>query len=507
MNASENRPNVVIIYGDDVGYGDVGVYGAEKIPTPNIDRLARTGLLFTDGHCAAATCTPSRYSMLTGNSAFRKAGTGILPGDGKMAISSDQFTLPDLFKQAGYVTAVVGKWHLGLGDGVTPIDWNGEVTPGPQDIGFDYSFILPATNDRVPCVYLRNRRIVNLDPNDPIKVDYKNKLTDTYPDAREHPEAMTVYQSVNGHNRSVINGIGRIGWMSGGRSALWDDETMTDQLVTEAKAFITRNRNRPFFLYYAAQNIHVPRVPHPRFCGKSGLGPRGDSMVEFDWATGEILQTLEDLGLSENTMVVFSSDNGPVYNDGYADGCTVDRSFGEADHGHDGSGIYRGGKYQIYEGGTRVPFIISWPGTIEPKVSGSLISQLDLLASFSEFFSIDLPETAGFDSRNMLSSLLGLTEKSDGAILEEAFTHVAVLCANYKYIPARTDRWNGLSLSEELYDLQTDPSEQKNLATELPEKAQEMKALLEKLIEKGAAATNAFLQATRDQKSTKCPSL
>lgn len=487
LQAAEPRPNVVLIYGDDVGIGDVGIYGAEKIPTPNIDRLARSGLRFTDGHSAAATCTPSRYSLLTGRAAFR-CNADILPGDARMLIEPDQFTLPDLFRQAGYTTAAIGKWHLGLGDGKMPIDWNGEIKPGPQDIGFDYSFILPATNDRVPCVYLRNRRIVNLDPNDPIKVDYQNKLTDTYPDGKEYPEAMTVYQSVYGHNFSVINGIGRIGWMSGGRSALWDDETMTDQLVTEAKAFITRNRNHPFFLYYAAQNIHVPRVPHPRFHGKSGLGPRGDSMVEFDWATGEILQALDDLGLTENTLVIFSSDNGPVYNDGYADGSTVERSWEEVDNGHDGSGVYRGGKYQIYEGGTRVPFIVSWPGVIESGVSETSISQVDLLASFAELLGQELPEGAGFDSRQMMPVLLGKIEPAGGAILEEAFTHVAVRSAHYKYIPARTDRLNETPLPEELYDLRQDPGEQVNLAEQLPEKTRELSGLREDLINKGMAA-------------------
>lgn len=486
--AVSERPNVVILYGDDVGFGDVGVYGAKQIPTPNIDRLAAQGLRFTDGHCSAATCTPSRYSLLTGNAAFRKKGTGILPGDAKMAVLPEQFTLPDLFKQAGYTTAAIGKWHLGLGDGKTPIDWNGEVKPGPQDIGFDYNFILPATNDRVPCVYLRNRRIVNLDPNDPITVDYKNKLTDTYPDGREHPEAMTVYKSTHGHNNSVINGIGRIGWMSGGRSALWNDETMTDELVNEAKAFISKNKDKPFLLYYAAQNIHVPRVPHPRFRGKSGLGWRGDSMVEFDWAVGEILKELETLGLSDNTIVIFSSDNGPVYDDGYADGTEVERSWQEADRGHDGSGIYRGGKYQIYEGGTRVPLIIRWPGKVAPGVSESLVSQLDFMASFASMFDLTLPDGAGFDSRNILPVLLGRAEQLDGVVLEQAFMHTALRNGSYKYIPARKDRLKKTPLPEELYDLNRDPGEQINIAESFPERTREMAALHQRLIEQGTAA-------------------
>lgn len=485
--AGPERPNVIIIYGDDVGFGDVGVYGAQHIPTPNIDKLAGEGLRFMDGHCSSATCTPSRYSLLTGNAAFRKDGTAILPGDAQMAISPDQFTLPDLFKKAGYVTGVVGKWHLGLGDGRTPIDWNGEISPGPNDLGFDYSYILPATNDRVPCVYLRNRRIVNLDPSDPIKVDYKNKLTDTYPDAKEHPEAMTVYKSVYGHNFSVINGIGRIGWMSGGRAALWDDETMSDQLVLEAKSFMTRNREKPFFLYYAAQNIHVPRMPHPRFRGKSGLGYRGDSMVEFDWAVGEILNEVEALGLRERTLVIFSSDNGPVYNDGYADGSQVERSFGEVDNGHDGSGVWRGGKYQIYEGGTRVPLIFCWPGVIQPGVTDSLVSQLDFMASFASLFELSLPKNAAFDSRNMLPVFLGAEPPEKGAILVQGGELVGLRQGCWKYVPPRPATKRRAAMPEELYNLSRDPGEADNVAGAFPEKIEEMKVLREKLMAEGIA--------------------
>jgi hypothetical protein len=215
----ERTPNVVIVYGDDVGYGDVGAYGAELIPTPNLDRMAAEGLRFTDAHCAAATCTPSRYSLLTGGMAFRKKGTGVLPGNANMAIDPGQFTLGDVFQQAGYRTGAIGKWHLGLGAG--PIDWNGMVQPGPADIGFDYSFLLPATNDRVPCVYVENGHVVNLDPNDPISVSYGKPLDESmpgtaYPDGTLNPEAMTYYPSSHGHNNSVINGIGRIGFMKGG---------------------------------------------------------------------------------------------------------------------------------------------------------------------------------------------------------------------------------------------------------------------------------------------------
>jgi arylsulfatase A-like enzyme len=286
------KPNVIIIYGDDVGYADVGVYGAKLIPTPNLDGMAAEGIRFTDAHCAAATCTPSRYSMLTGEMAFRKKGTGILSGNAKMAISPEQLTVADIFQRAGYRTAVIGKWHLGLGAG--QIDWNGTIEPGPLDIGFDTCFLLPATNDRVPCVYVENRRVINLEPSDPITVSYGTPVAadvpgTEYPDARQTPEAMTYYPSSHGHNHTVINGIGRIGFMKGGQSALWDDQSMTDVFVDRARTFISKHRDEPFFLFFSSQDIHVPRTPHPRFHGKSQLSYRGDAMVQLDWATGEIL--------------------------------------------------------------------------------------------------------------------------------------------------------------------------------------------------------------------------
>ena len=229
VHAAE-RPNVVIIYGDDVGYADVGAYGAKLIPTPNIDKLASEGLVFTDGHCSAATCTPSRFSMLTGIYGFRH-GIRVLAPNAPMTIKPDMFTLPELFKEADYQTAVIGKWHLGLGDGETPVDWNADVKPGPLEIGFDYSFLLPSTNDRVPCVYLEDHRVVNLDPSDPLYVGKKpdGAKSTEYPDGKKDRSAMTYYQSSHGHNNSVINGIGRIGYQWGGKAALWDDETMADE--------------------------------------------------------------------------------------------------------------------------------------------------------------------------------------------------------------------------------------------------------------------------------------
>ena len=481
LQAQAKKPNVVIIYGDDVGYGDVGAYGAKMIPTPNIDQLARDGLMFTDGHCTASTCTPSRYTLLTGQFAFRKKGTGVLPGDANLIISTDQLTLPGVFKRAGYRTAVIGKWHLGLGDG--KIDWNGDVKPGPLEIGFDYSFLLPATNDRVPCVYLDGHRVLNLDPKDPIEVSYNFKapLRDTYPVAHETPEAMTYYKSSHGHNYSVINGIGRIGYMSGGRAALWDDETMADVFIERTRKYIAEHRDEPFFLYYSSQDIHVPRVPHPRFHGKSQLGYRGDAMVQLDWATGEIMKALEKNGLTKNTIVIFTSDNGPVYDDGYHDGTTVKTSTAESDRGHDGSGVYRGGKYQVYEGGTRVPFIVRWPAKIKPGTSKALFSQADMVASFASMLDVTLPDEAAPDSRNQIDALLGKDDKGSDFIVEQSNNALAIRKGKWKYIEPVKNRNRKKVSKPQLYNLDKDISEQNNVIEEHPDTAKELKAILEKV--------------------------
>ncbi len=477
------RPNVVIIYGDDVGFGDVGVYGSKMIPTPNIDRLAKGGLRFTDGHCSAATCTPSRYSMLTGIHGFRSK-VNILPPNAPLCIPTNILTLPKLFKQAGYTTGVVGKWHLGIGQKGVPVDWNGDVKPGPLEIGFDRSFLLPSTNDRVPCVYLDGHRVVNLDPNDPLFVGNSKKAVDrpgstSYPNARYNKAAMTYYQSTHGHNNSVINGIGRIGFMAGGKSALWDDETMTDEFVKQAKAFIADNKEQPFFLYFASQCIHVPRAPNPRFRGKTKLGYRGDAMVEFDWATGEIMKTLRKYGLEENTIVIFSSDNGPVYDDGYDDGTVVKTTMEEVDQGHDGSGIYRGGKYQIFEGGTRVPFIVRWPARIKPGVSGALVNQIDFIASFADLLDVEVPAGAARDSRNILQAFVGEDPVGHAVVIEESFG-LGLRQGQWKYMTKQKVSRLGVKPAA-LFNLQDDPSEANNLIDQHPEKAKSMARKLAEL--------------------------
>lgn len=485
---SGEQPNVILIYGDDVGYGDVGVYGSELIPTPNIDRLAVDGIRFTDAHATAATCTPSRFSMLTGVYGFRH-DVRILPPNAPLTIPTDWFTLPRVFKEAGYHTAVIGKWHLGLGERGRRVDWNDEVKPGPLEIGFDHSFLLPSTNDRVPCVYLDGHRVLNLDPEDPLFVGSKipdDPRSTVYPDGRQDRAAMTYYESSHGHDNSVINGIGRIGYMRGGESALWNDETMADEFVSQSRAYIKAHQSEPFFLYFASQDIHVPRVPHPRFRGATKLDYRGDAMVQLDWSVGQILEFLDEYDLAKNTIVIFASDNGPVYDDGYKDGTTVKTSQSEVDRGHDGSGLYRGGKYQIYEGGTRVPLIIRWPRRIEPRTSGALVSQIDFIASFAELLGVELPDGAALDSRNTLNTFLGESLEGLPFTIEEAGNKLALRKEQWKYVAAYKPKDDRVDpRSAELYDVKEDPGETVNVIEEHTDIAGQMLSELSHLVSAG----------------------
>lgn len=490
--AASAKPNVVIIYGDDVGFADVGVNGSKLIPTPNIDRLAAGGLNFTDGHCTASTCTPSRFSIMTGIHAFRYDAR-ILPPNAPLIIPTDTLTLGSLFKRAGYATGMVGKWHLGIGEKGTSPDWNGDVKPGPLELGFDYSFLVPSTNDRVPCVYLKGHRVVNLDPDDPLYVgqnleDVRKKTESAqYPDGKANREAMTYYESSLGHNNSVINGIGRIGYMAGGKSALWNDETISDVLVDEAKRFISDHKDGPFFMFFSSPDIHVPRTPHPRFQGSTGLGYRGDAMVQFDWAVGALLDSLDRHGLTENTIVIFSSDNGPTYDDGYFDGTTVVSSSREVDRGHDASGVWRGGKGQIWEGGTRVPFVIRWPGRIKPGISDALVSQVDLVASFASLLGIGLDLDEAPDSRDTWAAFLGEDSVGLNYLIEESWD-LALRSGDWKYVEptkVKSDTGKRIPLPESLFNLSQDKNEKNNLIARYPETAESLKALLNQLKEEG----------------------
>jgi arylsulfatase A-like enzyme len=482
IRAREGLPNILLIYADDLGYGDVSCYGATRVQTPNIDRLAREGLRFTDAHCTSSTCTPSRYSMLTGEYAWRKRGTGVLPGDAVLIIDPRRATLASVLQKAGYKTCMVGKWHLGLGR--TNLDWNAEIKPGPLELGFDYSFLMPATGDRVPCVYVENHRVVGLDPKDPLKVSFSEFIGEE-PTGKGHPELLTVQPS-HGHDFSIVNGVSRIGYESGGKSARWTDQDMADVYVKQATAFIEKQKQPPFFLYFSTHDIHVPRLPHARFAGKNPMGPRGDAILELDWCVGELLSVVERNGLTPDTLVLFSSDNGPVVDDGYKDGAK--QKLGE----HKPAGPWRGGKYSILEGGTRVPLIVRWPGRVKPGVSAALISQVDFLATFAALAGTRFESSTSPDTLNMLPALLGNSPKGREHLVEHS-GGLAVRQGDWKFIPPRpgpkrtqfTDVEPGNDPGAQLYNLASDAREMNNLAAEQPAKVKELAALLEREKAKG----------------------
>ncbi|MEY4387905.1 MAG: Arylsulfatase [Verrucomicrobiota bacterium] len=495
VSSASDKPNIIVILADDIGYGDLSCYGAKLVQTPNLDRLAGEGRRFTDAHAPAATCTPSRRALLTGRYSWRQPeGSHIAPGDEAITIKPGTFTLPGMLKQAGYKTGIVGKWHLGLGNEGGP-DWNSDIKPSPLDLGFDYSFIMAATGDRVPTVFIENRRVVGLDPADPIKVSYQRKVGDE-PTGAEDPELLTL-KSTHGHDMTIVNGIGRIGWMSGGKSALWKDEDLADTFTKKAVEFVEREKDKPFFLYVATHNIHVPRVPNPRHHGKSQCGTRGDAIVELDEAVGTMLATLDRLKLTDKTLVIFSSDNGGIMDDGYED-------VGNFEHPCNGS--LRGYKGSLFEGGHRVPMIARWPGRIPAGTScDELVTLLDFTASFAALTGQTIPPGASIDSCNVLPALLGQPHAKPGR--ETFVAHVggvagkvplAIRRGQWKLIteggarPSFKDanKSNQTPLPAEarkpfLVNLATDLSESTNVAAANPERILELKRLLEEIIAQG----------------------
>ncbi|WP_288369431.1 arylsulfatase [uncultured Algoriphagus sp.] len=479
------RPNIVIIYFDDLGYGDVSAYESGTLSTPNLDRLVNGGVKFTNGYASSATCTPSRYALLTGVYPWRNQNAKILPGTAPLLIDTAQYTLPKMLQDQGYQTGIVGKWHLGLGSG--SVDWNKKISPGPNEVGFDYSYILAATQDRVPTVYIENGNVVNLDPKDPIEVSYEENFPGE-PTALTHPELVEMKWH-HGHNNSIVNGVPRIGFMKGGEAAKWNDVDMADHFLEKAKEFVDQGSklDQPFFLYYALQQPHVPRTPHPRFVGASGMGPRGDAILEADWMVGEFIDHLEEMGILENTLIVLSSDNGPVLNDGYYDDAV--EKIGD----HTPAGPLRGGKYSLFEAGTRVPFAVYWQGKIEPKTSSALVTQIDLMASLGSLVGA---ENFGQDSENLLDVFLGKTDRGRGEFVLEATSRTAFRNGNWVMIPpysgpAVQNQVNielGNSPEYQLYNLAEDLSQERNLAESNPEKLQEMINRFEQI--RGIESTN-----------------
>lgn len=471
--AQQEKPRAIVLFlSDDVGLHDTSAYGCDKVPCPHLDKLANEGLLFTDAHSTTSVCTPSRFSLLTGKYAWRQKGTGILPGDAKLILPTKEegHTLPAMMQKAGYRTAAFGKWHLGLGRGQAPIDWNKPISPGPREVGFDYSFIMAATGDRVPCVYLRDGKVVGLDPADPIRVNYaphfryENELL-----GYEHPELLKPWgrSADKQHDKTIIDGISRIGHMTGGKKALWKDQELADTITAEAVRFIRESAGKPIFIYFCSNDIHVPRDPHPRYRGKSQLGIRGDATVQMDDNLGSIYQALQDAGYGDDALIIFTSDNGPVISDGYLDGADVDCK------GHTPSAPCTGGKYGIKEGGTRVPFIVHWPAGIRPGTSHALLGQVDLARTLGTLVGATIPQEAFPDSTNQLPALLGQDKAGRVYLVEQAHgNRLALRWGAHKYVPGK---------QPQLYYLENDIQEQHNIAPQHPEMVYLMQDMLEKI--------------------------
>ena len=476
-NVKGDRPNIVFILADDLGWTDLGVMGSDYYETPNIDRLAAEGLLFDNAYAAAANSAPSRACMMTGMYTPRHGVYTVSPpdrGDRRLRklipiantddVRADFVTMAEALRQQGYRCGHIGKWHLGMGDG--NVNWNETVKPGAKEIGFDYSCLIAATNDRVPTVYVENGDVVGLDPSDPIEVSYEKNF-EGEPTAISNPEMLKM-QWAHGHNNSIVNGIPRIGYMKGGQKARWKDEDMVDYFVDKVKNFVTEHKDVPFFLYYGLHEPHVPRAPHQRFVGKTTMGPRGDAIVEADWCVGELLAHLKKEGLLEKTLIIFSSDNGPVLNDGYKDGAP------ELAGDHLPAGGLRGGKYSLFDGGTHIPLFVYWKGKIQPVVSDALVCQVDILASLGSMIHADLPE--GLDSRNYLDAFFGKEQTARKDVVLEAQGRMAYRSGDWIMMPPYKGSERNLTGNElgnlgeyGLFNVKADRTQYQNMAAQQPE--------------------------------------
>lgn len=461
-------PNIIFILADDIGYTDFGCYGATKIKTPFVDKVASNGVRFTNTYSPASTSSPSRYALLTGEYAWRK-NVGILPADAPLSIDPVKTTLPGFLRKAGYQTALIGKWHLGLGRKDVPVNFNQKINYGPLTVGFDYAYFFPATNDRVPCVFIENEQVDKLDLKDSIQVSYRHKVGSDYT-GKENPDRLII-EPYMGHNGTIVNGISRIGWMAGGQAARWKDEEMATVLLNKVKSYINQQADKPFFLYYAPHNAHEPRVPSKAFRGKSSAGIYGDVIEEFDHCVGELVEVLKQKGIYENTIIIISSDNGPMIKEGYKDGAL------ENINGHNPFGRLRGEKYSLYEGGTRVPFIFSWPRIIkQPFIQKQAYSYLDMLATLSGILHLPLSDSECNDSKNGAELFMNANASSyrEFIIIQNNEGQIALRNGNWKYIPAYAQ------FGAELYNLETDPSEKNNIISNHPEQVKEFKIYMER---------------------------
>ena len=475
------QPNVILILADDLGYGDLQCYGAQNVETPCVNGLADSGIRFSNAHAVASTSTPSRYSLLTGEYSWRRPDTDIAAGNAQMIIRPEQYTMADMFRSAGYKTGAVGKWHLGLGDKTGEQDWNAPLPCGLGDLGFDYHYIMAATGDRVPCVFIENGFVANYDPTAPIYVSYKENFPGE-PTGKDNPELLTKLVYDYGHDKSIVNGISRIGYMKGGGKALWKDENIADSIAAHAIQFIEENQNQPFFLYMCTNDIHVPRYPHDRFRGKNIMGLRGDAIAQFDWTVGQVRAALERLGISENTLIILTSDNGPIVNDGYKDEAV------EKLNGHRPAGPLRGTKYSAYEGGTTVPMIVSWPKQIKGgQQSDALISHIDYISSLASLVKAPrMPRGSAMDSQNHIENILGSKENAREWVIEQSLYHVlSVRTKDWKYIEPNDGMSimtyekveSGNSPLPQLYETKK-VNEQENVAKQNPDVVFEMQNIL-----------------------------
>ena len=470
---ASDKPNIVLILADDLGYGDLSSYGATHLRTPNIDSLAMQGVLFTDAHTEASTCTPTRYGLLTGRYSWRTwLKYSALSTDGPLLIEEGRMTLASLLQSAGYNTSIVGKWHLGFGreddfaeDRQGPPNfwrsrkggpnWNGELKPGPLEVGFDYYYGIPVANSFPPYVLVENRRVAGLRESSPI-----------------------------GEMEST-----NYGTMEGGEGARWRDEDLADQLTAKTVGQLEKlAKQQPFFLYYAPHQPHIPNKPNARFKGTSTIGTRGDCIHELDWSVGEVLTALDRLGLTENTLVIFTSDNG---------------ASRTSEEGHRPMGpVMQGRKGDLYEGGHRVPFLARWPGKIKPGTnSAEMISLNDMLATLAALTGQNLPPGGGPDSFNVLPALLGQESQAPlrpSLVMTAGGTgKLAVREGKWKFIDGRgsfgyahnREREKGPDPGDpkgQLYDLEKDIGERNNLYKQHPEIVQRLRQLLQTIKDEGA---------------------
>ena len=488
LSADDTPPNVVLIFADDLGYGDLGCYGATKTQTPNIDRLAKEGRRFTDAHSASAVCTPSRYGLLTGEYPSRKNIWGPAAITKPLLIDTEKLTIADLFKNKGYSTAAFGKWHLGFGTGTN--NWKQPLRPGPQDLGFDYFFGVPVVNSAPPFVFVENDRVFGGDPDNPL----------VYLGRNPGDKASPITQLAEEHGNRNKNFFG--GALEAHK--LYNDFTLGTTLVEKATKWIADQPDKPFFLYLATTNIHHPFTPAPRFQGTSECGLYGDFVHELDWIVGEVMEALEEKGVADNTLVIFTSDNGGMFNHG------GQKAF---EMGHRVNGDLLGFKFGVWEGGHRVPFIARWPGEIKQgTTSKQLISGVDMLATFAALTEQDLENEQLADSVNVLPAMTGQPDSPlrDTLVLcPNKPSNLAIRKGKWVYIGARGSggfrggpgahaaggpvcasfvgsvnsdfedgKYKADAPTAQLYDLEADLSQTRNLHDEYPEVVKEMKALL-----------------------------